>query len=165
MQTEMTGTPHPKKVPPADYIIAHGIYSWVPGDVRDKLMAICHDNLSPNGIAYVSYNVFPGWHMLGALRNMMRYHIRDIVRPTRTRHPARQFVDFLLESPRLMILTARWAILFMNCCKVITALSPKNEGCLKGMPNCCCTMSWRLSTMPFTSMNSSTTLNNMACNT
>ena len=81
-----------------DYIIAHGIYSWVPADVRDKLMAICHDNLSPNGIAYISYNVFPGWHMLGALRNMMLYHIRDIVDPQERAVQAQQFVDFLLES-------------------------------------------------------------------
>lgn len=81
-----------------DYIIAHGIYSWVPHDVRDKLMAICRDNLSPNGIAYVSYNVFPGWHMLGALRNMMLYHIRDISEPQERATQARQFVDFMLES-------------------------------------------------------------------
>ena len=81
-----------------DYIIAHGIYSWVPADVRDKLMAICRQNLSANGIAYISYNVFPGWHMLGTLRGMMLYHIRDIVEPQERAVQARQFIDFLLES-------------------------------------------------------------------
>jgi len=81
-----------------DYIIAHGIYSWVPIAVRDKLMAICRQNLTPNGIAYISYNVFPGWHMLGALRNMMLYHIRDISEPQERATQARQFVDFMLES-------------------------------------------------------------------
>jgi cyclopropane fatty-acyl-phospholipid synthase-like methyltransferase len=40
-----------------DYIIAHGIYSWVPPEVRDKLLTICKENLAANGVAYVSYNV------------------------------------------------------------------------------------------------------------
>src|SRR4029077_21071172 len=30
-----------------DYIIAHGVYSWVPADVRDKILAIFHDHLAP----------------------------------------------------------------------------------------------------------------------
>jgi methyltransferase-like protein/predicted O-methyltransferase YrrM len=81
-----------------DYIIAHGIYSWVPANVRDKLLAICRENLSANGIAYVSYNVLPGWHMLGALRDMMLYHIHDVSNPQERAVQAQQFVDFLLES-------------------------------------------------------------------
>ena len=43
-----------------DYIIAHGVYSWVPAPVRESLLRICHDNLKPDGLAYVSYNVYPG---------------------------------------------------------------------------------------------------------
>src|SRR5262245_44993515 len=35
-----------------DYIIAHGIYSWVEAPVRDKLLALCRDCLAPQGIAY-----------------------------------------------------------------------------------------------------------------
>jgi hypothetical protein len=31
-----------------DYIIAHGIYSWVPTEVRDRLLAVCNQNLAPN---------------------------------------------------------------------------------------------------------------------
>jgi SAM-dependent methyltransferase len=42
-----------------DYIIAHGVYSWVPAEVQDKLLAICGENLTPNGVAYVSYNTYP----------------------------------------------------------------------------------------------------------
>src|SRR5690349_5278176 len=44
-----------------DYIIAHGIFSWVPDHVRSQLLAIFRDNLSENGVAFVSYNAFPGW--------------------------------------------------------------------------------------------------------
>ena len=57
-----------------DYIICHGIYSWVPAPVRERLLAICRDNLAPNGVAYVSYNTLPGWHMRGMIRDMMIYH-------------------------------------------------------------------------------------------
>jgi methyltransferase-like protein len=60
-----------------DYILAHGVYSWVSPDVRDKLLSICDKNLSVNGIAFVSYNVYPGWHMIDPIRQMMLYHTRE----------------------------------------------------------------------------------------
>lgn len=43
-----------------DYIIAHGVYSWAPAPVRDRLMALTKRCLAPNGIAYISYNTYPG---------------------------------------------------------------------------------------------------------
>ena len=45
-----------------DYIIVHGIYSWVPDNVKDKILEVCRENLTPNGIAYISYNTYPGWN-------------------------------------------------------------------------------------------------------
>jgi SAM-dependent methyltransferase len=51
-----------------DYIIAHGVYSWVSDPVRDALLSLCHQHLTPTGIAFISYNALPGGH----LRNMMR---------------------------------------------------------------------------------------------
>ena len=47
-----------------DYIIVHGIWSWVPDVVKDKILEICNVNLSERGVAYISYNVYPGWHRL-----------------------------------------------------------------------------------------------------
>jgi cyclopropane fatty-acyl-phospholipid synthase-like methyltransferase len=58
-----------------DYIICHGVYSWVPEDVQDKILSICAANLARDGVAYVSYNTFPGWHMRGMIRDMMCYHV------------------------------------------------------------------------------------------
>lgn len=81
-----------------DYIIAHGLYSWVPPQVRDKVLAICRANLAPNGIAYVSYNTYPGWHMMGMLREMMLYHIRDTAVPTDRSTQARELLEFLREN-------------------------------------------------------------------
>ena len=43
-----------------DYIIAHGIYSWVPQEVRDAILRVIRNSLNPNGLAYISYNTYPG---------------------------------------------------------------------------------------------------------
>lgn len=60
-----------------DYIIVHGIWSWVPDIVKDKILSICNTNLSDRGIAYVSYNTYPGWKRLEQFRNIMLYATRD----------------------------------------------------------------------------------------
>lgn len=60
-----------------DYIIAHGVYSWVPTAVREKILALARDCLTPNGIAYISYNVLPGWRMRGSVRDLLLYATRD----------------------------------------------------------------------------------------
>src|SRR5262245_39050357 len=44
-----------------DYVICHGVYSWVSADVRDKILDLCARLLAPQGVAYVSYNTYPGW--------------------------------------------------------------------------------------------------------
>jgi SAM-dependent methyltransferase len=59
-----------------DYIIAHGVYSWVPDDVQRKLLDICSKNLAEQGVAYVSYNTFPGWRLRGMIRDLMSYRAR-----------------------------------------------------------------------------------------
>jgi hypothetical protein len=43
-----------------DYIIAHGFYAWVPEPVRDRLLALCGELLTANGVAFVSYNALAG---------------------------------------------------------------------------------------------------------
>ena len=49
-----------------DYILVHGIWSWVPDIVKDKILSICNRNLSDRGIAYVSYNTYPGLETIRA---------------------------------------------------------------------------------------------------
>lgn len=44
-----------------DYIICHGLYSWVPPQVQEAMLRICGNNLAPGGLAFVSYNTYPGW--------------------------------------------------------------------------------------------------------
>jgi methyltransferase-like protein len=81
-----------------DYVIAHGVYSWVPPPVQDRILEICQRNLAPQGVAYVSYNVFPGWHMLNAAREMMLYHTRQVREPRQRAARARELIDFLVRS-------------------------------------------------------------------
>jgi methyltransferase-like protein/cyclopropane fatty-acyl-phospholipid synthase-like methyltransferase len=83
-----------------DYIIAHGVFSWVPDKVRDKIFEICAKQLTPNGIAYISYNTYPGWHMRGMIRDMMRYHSARFNTPQLRTQQARALLDFLAQSVR-----------------------------------------------------------------
>ena len=57
-----------------DYIIAHGVLAWVPEHVQEKILAICSANLSPNGVAFVSYNTNPGGLVRKTLREMVQFH-------------------------------------------------------------------------------------------
>jgi methyltransferase-like protein/cyclopropane fatty-acyl-phospholipid synthase-like methyltransferase len=61
-----------------DYIITHGLYSWVPPDVQEKILEIVQRGLAHQGIAYISYNALPGGHFRLMLREMMQYHTRSI---------------------------------------------------------------------------------------
>lgn len=62
-----------------DYIIVHGIWSWVPDAVKDKIFSICRNNLTEHGIAYISYNVYPGWKRQEQLREIMYFAGRDVL--------------------------------------------------------------------------------------
>jgi SAM-dependent methyltransferase len=59
-----------------DYIIVHGVYSWVPDAVRERILGLCAEVLAPDGIAYVSYNTLPGWRMRGMIRDILGYAAR-----------------------------------------------------------------------------------------
>ena len=81
-----------------DYIICHGIYSWVPEAIREKILDVCRENLAPTGVAFVSYNTLPGWHLKGMVRDMMSFHASQFQdAPTKVRQ-ARALLDFLAQS-------------------------------------------------------------------
>ena len=58
-----------------DYVIAHGVYSWVPAPVRDALMAAFARHLAPHGIAYLNFNALPGGHLRSLARDLMRFRL------------------------------------------------------------------------------------------
>jgi SAM-dependent methyltransferase len=91
---------------PFDYIVAHGLYSWLPPDVRDRLLALCRDLLAPQGVVYISYNTWPGRHARHILREMMLHHVRDIRAPRRRLLEARKLLR-AIGTPEALEMLAR----------------------------------------------------------
>jgi methyltransferase-like protein len=81
-----------------DFMIAHGLYSWVPAEVRDKLLAVCGEQLTERGVAFVSYNAYPGNHFRDMARGMMRYHTAHFPDHQQQIRQARALLKFLAEA-------------------------------------------------------------------
>ena len=81
-----------------DYIIAHGLYAWVPEFVRDGLLRLCAQHLAPEGMAFISYNAMPGGHLRKLVRDLMLYHTRDIQDPDERVRQAENIVEFASKS-------------------------------------------------------------------
>lgn len=88
----------PRDLGQFDYIVAHGLFSWVPPLVREKILAICRENLAPQGVAYISYNALPGCHIRRVMRDMMRHHVRHIDDPAEKIEQAVAFAHFVATA-------------------------------------------------------------------
>jgi len=84
-----------------DYITAHGVYSWVPAEVRDALLRTCKERLARNGVAFISYNTLPGCQVRQLLRELMLFHTRDIQDSGERLQQARWSLQFVASSPWL----------------------------------------------------------------
>jgi SAM-dependent methyltransferase len=82
---------------PFDYVICHGVYSWVPQGVRDTILRRCAETLTDDGIAVISYNVMPGWHLKRVVRDSMLAHAAHIQDPSQRIAQARGFIEFLKD--------------------------------------------------------------------
>ena len=80
-----------------DYVVAHGVYSWVAPAARDRLLALCRAALAPDGIAYVSYNALPGGRTAQAVRDMLMWHAVS-PQPRERIEQARALLRFLVEG-------------------------------------------------------------------
>ncbi len=80
---------------PFDYILVHGIYSWVPDFVREALLALVAKSLSPTGVACISYNCYPAGYTRQMLWEMMKYHVGDRTDPE-------EMIDKALELARFI---------------------------------------------------------------
>jgi methyltransferase-like protein/trans-aconitate methyltransferase len=81
-----------------DYIIVHGTYSWVDAKVQQRILQICKQNLTPNGIAYISYNVYPGWYLQQGVRDLMMFHTASYNDWHSKIAEGRAIVDFVLQA-------------------------------------------------------------------
>src|SRR6478672_12244551 len=80
-----------------DFIIAHGVFSWVPEEVQEALLSTFRRLLAPEGVAYMSYNVYPGWKAKEIVRDAMLLASGDSVTPEEKVREARRMADFLEE--------------------------------------------------------------------
>jgi SAM-dependent methyltransferase len=64
-----------------DYVVAHGVYSWIGPAARERLLEACRTHLAPHGVAYVSYDALPGGYLREVTRRMLRWHLRGVADP------------------------------------------------------------------------------------
>ena len=81
-----------------DFVIAHGVYAWIPEPVRDHLLEAIHSHLAADGLAYVSYNAQPGGYMRRALRDMGYWYAGDAQGPVEIAHRAQELYRFVWDS-------------------------------------------------------------------
>lgn len=98
---------------PFDYVIAHGVYSWVGAPVRDALLSLAARTLAPNGILFASYNTHPGGHIRRAAAGPLLWHVRSIEDPRERLAAARGLAALLADAgptaePADAALRAEW---------------------------------------------------------
>ena len=72
--------------------------SWVPPEVQRHLFEVVKDNLADSGIAFVSYNTYPGWHLRASVRGMLLHHTRGVSDPDERVRYARTLINALPEA-------------------------------------------------------------------
>lgn len=83
-----------------DYTIAHGLLSWVPRAVQERIFALCEESLSENGLAYLSYNTFPGWGVRSAFREAALFSGEGAPDTPAKLRAAREMLGLLAHSVR-----------------------------------------------------------------
>ena len=60
-----------------DYIIAHGLYSWVPTHIRPAILNLIQSSLTERGVAYVSFNALPGCRLRHLVRDLIHFRFGE----------------------------------------------------------------------------------------
>ena len=81
-----------------DYMVAHGLYAWVPEPVSDRLLKLCGELLAPDGVAFISYNALPGGYVRNMVREMMLDRMEGDGDVGQQVKGAAEFVRFLLAT-------------------------------------------------------------------
>ncbi|SKC90082.1 regulatory domain of a methyltransferase-containing protein [Burkholderia sp. YR290] len=90
-----------------DYIICHGVYSWVPQAVQQAILRVCSENLSADGIAYLGYKTYPGWKSREIVRDAMLLRAGELKGAGERLAHGRGMIDFLREHARKDSVLAR----------------------------------------------------------
>jgi len=65
-------------VPPLDFAVLHGFYTWVGPEVRRQAVEFLRRKVKPGGLVLASYNSLPGWASIAPLRELMRAYVADV---------------------------------------------------------------------------------------
>ena len=82
---------------PFDFVVCHGVLSWVPFEARHGILAAIRERLAPGGVAYLSYNVFPGWKIRGMVRELLLGSVDHVPDLAARAHAARELAAELRE--------------------------------------------------------------------
>jgi SAM-dependent methyltransferase len=85
----------PNDIGQFDYIIAHGVFSWVPPSVQDALLELCRQHLTASGVAFISFNVAAGWEKFMPLREALMRRTASGLPANRRYQQARAVLDEL----------------------------------------------------------------------
>jgi len=106
-QLDLAALDSPGPLPPCDYIIAHGLLSWVAPHVRKGILALVGQVLKTSGVAMLSFLTFPGQHDLEPLRALMRHHVANVRDPKKRIEQARDIALWQLERTQRLYGEAR----------------------------------------------------------
>ena len=81
-----------------NYVICHGVYSWVPPAVQEAVLRLTNSCLVDNGVAAISYNVLPGWHLRSVLRDIFLHHAGKAGSPQERVARVRELLPQLAEA-------------------------------------------------------------------
>lgn len=104
------GQDHP--LPPCDYLIAHGLLSWVAPATRQKILALAGRLLKPSGVAMLSFLTYPGQHDIEPLRGLMRHHVAKVTDPGKRVTQARDIALWQYERVKKLHGDARARLLY-----------------------------------------------------
>lgn len=76
-----------------DYVICHGVFSWVPGPAQEAILRLCGQHLAADGVVTISYNVLPGWHLRAVVRDLCLAYAGQDGTPRRRVAGARAALD------------------------------------------------------------------------
>jgi len=80
-----------------DYILCHGVFSWVAEDVRAKILDLCASHLSEHGVAYISYNCAPGWAIRAQMRRALMERVKGVSDPEQRIRRVREVLSWMAD--------------------------------------------------------------------
>lgn len=81
-----------------DYIICHGVFSWVTSEVQEAILKVIKNHLNDNGSAVISYNTYPGWKNMDIFRDIMNFKVNYSEEKNNTRYSPLESVALGKES-------------------------------------------------------------------